>query len=280
MGTLNSSRFFVCVLAVAACAKPAEPEPLAAPAPALVREPRFAPLAGEWVRDVTDEAGAAGVMTLPLGSREPKPLVVGVHGAMSRPDWMCGAVRGAFGPDTFVVCPHPTSRIREVSSWSSGPQLAAAVRRAIDAALVAYGDRIDRSLIVYFGHSQGSMTLPAAYATQRPELPFVGVVLFEGMPKDTSLLEPALRNMGARHVLLVNGQGGWQAKHAAVARSLSTHGFHAWHVPGTFGHFFNDAALALLVRETPALFERDAHAPGEESSKKRIASVTIPRVLR
>jgi predicted esterase len=143
---------------------------------------------------------------------------------------------------------------------------------------VTYGDRIDRSRIVYFGHSQGSMTLPAAYGRLAPSLPFSGVVLFEGMPKDTRFLETALRNMGARHVLLVNGQGGWQGKHAAVAASLAAHGFDAWHAPGSFGHFFNDDALAILQRETPRLFEQDgyklntAEAP---ASKKRLASVTF-----
>ena len=172
---------------------------------------------------------------------------------MSRPDWMCGAVRGAFGPDTFVVCPHPSSRIREVSSWGSGVQLAAAVDRAVAAALATYGARIDTKRIVYFGHSQGSMALPAAYTSRAPAYPFTGLVMFEGMPKDTTTLETALHEMGVHDVLLVNGQGGWQAKHAALATSLTRHGFHAWHAPGHLGHFFNDEALAILQRETPAL---------------------------
>ncbi len=175
----------------------------------------------EWMRDVADDEGPVGVMTLPLGSREPKPLVVG-------------------------VC-------------------------------------IDRSRIVYFGHSQGSMLLPAAYGASRPDLPFAGVVLFEGLPPDTTGLEPALRNLGVRHVLLVNGQSGWQPRHTALARVLSARGLHAWHVPGTFGHFFNDDALALLLRETPALFEPEPGAVnvvGAEPSKKRIALVTFPHVAR
>ncbi len=242
-------------LALTACTRAGHEERYAAPITAAPPEPSFEPLGGEWIHDVADAAGLAGVMTIPLGSREPRPLIVGVHAALGRPDWMCGAVRGSFDAELFVVCPHASSRLREASSWGSDAQLAAAVDRSVAAAIAAYGARIDTTRIVYFGHSQGGMLVPAVYARRAPAYPFTGLVLFEGMPKDTRALEGALHNMGVRQVLLVNGQGGWQAKHAALAASLTRHGFRAWHAPGAFGHFFNDAAIEILRRETPALLE-------------------------
>lgn len=222
--------------------------------PVATPEPAFAPLAGEWIQTLRDDDGTpVGLVTVPLGSREPKGLVVGVHGAMSRPDWMCGAVRDSFGPDTFVLCPHPSEKLQQISSWGSGPQLVRAVDRALAAAFAAFGDRIDRRRLIYFGHSQGSMMLPAAYSVTPATTPFVSVVLFEGLPKDTRAFARTVRNMGASRVLLVSGQGGWAAAHGALAASLEKSGLHARHVKGGFGHFFNAEALAIVRSEAPSL---------------------------
>lgn len=262
----------LCLVASGACKAPAREEaPVAVPVEAPVASPAVSPpaiaagltpLGGEWVQELLAEDGTpVGIVTLPLGSRAPRPLVVGVHGALSRPDWMCGAVRDSVGPDTFVVCPHPSPKLRDMHSWRSGVQLERAVDRAIEAALARFGERIDTTKLVYFGHSQGSMMLPAAYAAKQPSRPFRGVVFFEGLPKDTGALARTLHNMGAEQVLLVTGQGGWAAAHARVAASLSKRGLHAWHVKGSFGHFFTPAALAIFRRETPALFAPPPEPP-------------------
>lgn len=249
--------YFVLLLVLFAACKAEPPlQPREAPVAEVVPAPEasFEPLAGEWIQTLRDADGTpVGVVTVPLASRTPKGLVVGVHGALSRPDWMCGAVRDSFGPDTFVLCPHPSSKLQQVASWGSGPQLVSAVDRALAAAFATFGERIDRRHLVYFGHSQGSMMLPAAYATTKATTPFASVVFFEGLPKDTSHLERTVRNMGADQILFVSGQGGWASAHATQAASLEKKGLRARHVKGGFGHFFNAEALAIVRREAPIL---------------------------
>ncbi len=231
------------------------PTPTPTPSqPEVAHQAELPPLGGEWMQTLDAPDGTpVGIGTVPLGSRQRRPLVVGVHGAQSRPDWMCGAVRDSFGPDTFVVCPHPTAKLREATSWGSGLQLTRAVDRALDAAFAAFGERIDPQKIIYFGHSQGGMMLSAGYGVVPPKRSFSSVVFFEGLPKDTSTLDRTVRNLGARRVLFVSGQSDWAAAQATAA--LRKNGLDARHVQGTFGHFFTPAAIEIFRRETPALLD-------------------------
>jgi hypothetical protein len=58
-----------------------------------------APLTGEWLQPIQNEAGhAIGVVALPLGETTPRRVIVGVHGAASRADFMCSVLRSVLGP--------------------------------------------------------------------------------------------------------------------------------------------------------------------------------------
>lgn len=232
----------------------AEPAPLThgvGPTEPLIRDvPREAPKE----RELLDANGIpVGLVHEADVAATARPLVIGVHGANSRPLWICENLRKALGPEPFVVCPHPSSHLDRDASWGTGGAISGAVDRAVQAAIETYGDRVDADRIVYFGHSLGAMMIPAAYAQTRPRLPFSAVVVFEGMPKETKYLERAVRNMGATQALFVSGQGGWQGKHAAAAASMARHGVFAWHVAGTFGHSFVGEAFDIVRREVAVL---------------------------
>ena len=207
-------------------------------------------------RALLDASGAAvGLVREALPSAAPRPLVVGVHGANSRPEFLCENLFEALGPDVFIVCPHPSPHLEWDLCWGNGAPLAEAVDRAVRVAIETFGPRIDASHLLYFGHSLGAMKIPDAYAFTRPRLPFSAVVVFEGMPKDDTHIERAVRNLGATQALFVSGQDGWRAQHAAAAASLTRHGIPARHVAGTFGHSFVGSAFDIVRREVPLLWE-------------------------
>jgi hypothetical protein len=207
------------------------------------------PLGGTWRVPVADADGYLGEVTLPLGSRHPRGVVVGVHGAVSRADYLCGTLRGVYGEDVFVYCPHAARTAESGASWLSPEQLRSRVVDGVRVLQRRFPGRLDLSSMVFLGHSQGAMLLPAAFGAKAlPEgMRFRHVVFFEGLPKsEPAFTERALRNMGAESVYLVSGQSGWRAGHEHLAEHLRKRGLGAVHVHGEFGHWFNDPSERIL----------------------------------
>ncbi|HEY1532616.1 MAG TPA: hypothetical protein VGF76_01315, partial [Polyangiaceae bacterium] len=64
------------------------------------------PLANvSWLEELPLEDGNLAYVMPPIGAREPRPLMVGVHGAGDRADWDCGGWRLGASEYPFVVCP-------------------------------------------------------------------------------------------------------------------------------------------------------------------------------
>ncbi|NOU29308.1 MAG: hypothetical protein HOO96_15510 [Polyangiaceae bacterium] len=227
---------------------------------AEVRSTHLAPLDGEWLRTLVDAEGrTVGVVAVPLGSREPRPVVVAAHGALSRPDWMCGATRDSVGPWPFIVCPHPAASVTTMASWSDGRTMRSVIDRALAAARTLFGARLLGEESVYLGHSQGAMS--AAFALGTPgdaAAPFPFGLFFEGVPHDAPGAARLLQGAGMRRVLLVSGQAGWGSAHQAFARSLRARAVEARHVHAGGGHFFSPSSVVTirsmlwwLVRDAP-----------------------------
>lgn len=204
------------------------------------------PLQGDWIEPLRAENGQdVGMLVVPLGSREPRPFVVAVHGAAGRPDWMCGATRDTLGLHPFIVCPHPDAQLQTMASWSDAAQVRRAVERAVEAATRKYGERIRQDAPLYVGHSQGAMLAPAFFSLPG-KTHFSHVLFYEGLPSSPALARKALASAGPARVLLVSGQRGWERGHAAFARDLERVGITARHRHVESGHFFGPKSIALM----------------------------------
>ena len=185
---MRSRHAWVALLFVAvACSRPAPaPEatattsasapPRAQPGPAdAVVEPSLAPLAGEWLVPLGEDLG---FVAPPVGSTEPRPVVVAVHGAGDRPDWSCSEWRAIFGPAPFIVCPRGAPMGRAFV-WHSADALRAAIARATSALRDAYPGRVLAAPRVYAGFSQGA-ALGASIVEGAPS-DFAYAVFLEGL---------------------------------------------------------------------------------------------------
>ncbi len=212
------------------------------------RTARLEALAGEWLRTLVDADGrTVGVVALPLGAREPRPVVVAAHGALSRPDWMCGATRDSVGPWPFIVCPHPIASTTTMASWSDGPSMRSVIERALAAAEAMFGPRLLREEAVFLGHSQGAMTGPSALGSRSGgAAPFPFGLFFEGVPHDAPGAARRLEGAGMRRALLVSGQAGWGAAHRAFAGNLRARHVEARHVHAGGGHFFSPGSVLTI----------------------------------
>jgi predicted esterase len=158
-----------------------------------------------WLEALPLSDGELAFITSPVGAREPRPMMVAVHGAGDRPEWACGGWRLAASEYAFVVCPRGLPMDAQRFAWDQPKTIARRVERAILAARARFGAYIAPGPTLYLGFSQGA-TLAEKVLLDLPEA-FVGVALAEGgynLMRDPRFLQ-RLHDHGTQRVLLVCG---------------------------------------------------------------------------
>ncbi len=167
------------------------------------------PLVGvAWIEHLDLEDGHEAYITPPIGTREPRPLIVAVHGAGDRAEWSCGGWRMVASEYAFVVCPQGLKMDAMRFGWDSAETIRKRVRLAIAAARARFGEYIAPGPIVFVGFSQGA-TL-AAPTLLDPEQPFPAIALAEGgynVIQNPATLK-RLADQGVQRVLLACGTPG------------------------------------------------------------------------
>ncbi|MDB4940689.1 MAG: hypothetical protein JWP97_223 [Labilithrix sp.] len=127
------------------------------------------PLAGESLERMDLPRGKHAYLALPVGAREKRAIVVGVHGAGDRADWSCSEWQATTAGWAFVVCPegvrHPTAAGTFV--WGSAEAIALQADEAVAAVRARYGAYVEDGPLVYAGWSQGG-TLASQVIASRP----------------------------------------------------------------------------------------------------------------
>jgi pimeloyl-ACP methyl ester carboxylesterase len=171
---------------------------------------------------VTDFRDA--VVSLPLGAKSPRPVVIALHGNYDRPEWQCDVWRTVTSAFPFILCP------RGIPRPDAPPPLdrftygkGADVQREIDAALVAlearFGDHIARGPNVYVGFSLGAI-LGVGIVSRDPSR-FPRAVLVEG--GHTAWTEERVKAFATsgERVLFACGQRSCKADAAAPVKMLA-----------------------------------------------------------
>src|SRR5205085_7239239 len=89
--------------------------------------------------ELRDGADVVGFVSVPLGAREPRPIMIGLHGGSDRPERACPAWRIAADAYPFVVCPHGWGGNEARLGWRSATDTKARIARAIAATKKAFG---------------------------------------------------------------------------------------------------------------------------------------------
>ncbi|HEU4409962.1 MAG TPA: hypothetical protein VFS43_32205 [Polyangiaceae bacterium] len=239
----------------ALAAAPAAPGPPSASAAA----PAAPPLAADspWA-ELALEGFAPAVVSLPLGARGPKPVLLAAHGAGDNPSWQCEWWRNLVQNRAFVLCPRgvPAGRLPSGNlgyAYRSEPALEREALAALAALAARYGPYVDEGRMVYAGFSQGA-TFGVAFLAKHAER-FRAAVLLEGGSRPASWPEARARALGRGglgRVLLGCGQEGCARGAEQVARRLEAAGLEVrvFHAAGA-GHTYWGTAVE---RETYAAF--------------------------
>ncbi len=196
--------------------------PLPAPEPApLQADGPFLALAVEGYDDA--------VVSLPLGARGKRPVIVATHGNYDRPEWQCQVWREIVGDRAFVLCPRgfqrPDSPSREDVRFSY--QTNQTLERETGAALAALGrrfpDHADVEQPLYTGFSLGAImgvSIASRLPAQYPRL-----VLIEGGHDNWTIgSAAAFARGGGRRVLFVCSQAYCENDAKRAGQRLATAG--------------------------------------------------------
>jgi pimeloyl-ACP methyl ester carboxylesterase len=105
-----------------------------------------------------DDGERLGFVSVPLGSHEPRPIVVAQHGGSDRPERACPAWRVAAGGFPFVVCPRGWGGDEARLGWRSVADSNDRIARAIATVKKIFGAWVkDTSSVVLAGFSMGAI---------------------------------------------------------------------------------------------------------------------------
>jgi predicted esterase len=271
--------FIALVLACVAChpaRRHADPEPPATPA---VAEPRTAvvdtglpPLTNApWLDRLDLEGGATAFVSVPLGAKEPRPIMVAAHGAGDRPEWACGAWRGVTQAYPFIICPRGTPTGDGRYYWSSTAELARVVDRAIVALRERFGAYVAPGPMLYAGFSAGAIYGAAFVRDRAADFP---VILFaEGgydQVADPRFAAQFKKNGGRRALLGCSTGAGCLGRFRQAAKVFERAGVRTRvNDAGFIGHNLRDEVVQSLRKDLPWLV---SDAVGWPSA----GSVTVP----
>lgn len=238
---------------------PADAAP-ASPASAAISSPALSPLLGDWLMTLAVPSFEESFVSIPLGSTNPRPVMIGVHGMRDQPDWSCGEWRGVTDSYPFILCPHGQP-IPGAASAGLTFTSAALAGEEIEAGLTAlrarFGARVAEGPLVYAGFSRGAFVgVPLLLA--HPER-FPRAVLGEG--GQSAWTEDAAKRYaagGGKRVLFVcTTLTCEEATRPAMAR-LERAGVKAKMASaGNIGHWFDGRVVEAIKPAWPWLVEGD-----------------------
>ena len=213
------------------------------------------PLSGvAWIEHIDLDDGHEGYVCPPIGAREPRPLIVAVHGAGDRAEWSCGGWRMVAGEYAFVVCPQGRKMDATRFAWDNAETIRRRVAAAIVAARARFGDYIADGPTLYVGFSQGATLAGPTLLDPAQSFPFI--VLAEGgygLVRDRAFLRK-LKARGVEGVLLACGTPACFTSMRAAEPTLSAAGIQAL-IGGDprSGHNLNGEMQAGLQKVWPEL---------------------------
>jgi predicted esterase len=230
-------------------------QPAVAAPPAATTQPApLPPLGGAPLVALAVAGFEPAVVSVPLGSTGPRPVLVATHGNFDRPEWQCETWREIVGAAGFVLCPRGV--LRDDTLGLEHPRFRYRSHRALEqeiatglAALGArFGAYVSPGPVVYAGFSQGAI-MGVPIVTRAPAR-FPRLVLLEGgVGALTAATAGAYAAGGGRRVLIGCGQPGCATAGRAAVRRLEAAGLGARVLyGGNVGHGYAEV-VTRQVRE-------------------------------
>jgi hypothetical protein len=203
------------------------------------------------------------VISVPLGARSPRPVLVATHGLWDFPEGLCDNWRWILGNRAWVLCPRGTPMPDKTFHYKSGPALAKEIDAGIQALDQRYPGYVDTGPRAYTGFSLGAI-LGVWIVTHDPAHYPRAVLTEGGEDRFTDAAISAYAHGGGQRVLFACGLKGRVDAATHAARRLEHAGVPARVVlgklpnTGQFIHWYNGPVAEETKGQLDWLFGDDA----------------------
>jgi predicted esterase len=225
----------------------------------------------QWLERLELSDGDSALVSVPLGTTEPRPVMIAAHGAGDRPEWACGGWRGVTDAFPFIVCPQGTPTKDGRFYWRSTAQLDGLVERAVVALRDRFGAYVSKAPMLYAGFSAGAIYGAAMVREKAAQFPVL--MLSEGGYDQLTVptFAAEFKKNGGHRVLLGCSTGAGCVKKLGEAQRLLEHSGVEARVndAGWVGHNLNAEVVRSLQKDWPWLVrgqEGWSNFPGSKGS--------------
>lgn len=212
--------------------------------------------ASSWLLSLPVPGYGAARVALPLGAREPRPLVLAIHGALDRPEWQCGSYRGIAGGRSFILCPQGDAREPSGFTLGSPEDTESELRAAISALKARFSAHVARGPVVLSALGPG-VDHALALALAEPSF-FSHLVLVNGsLARLTPAFATRFGHAGGKRVLCVCSAGGCDADAERRVQSLRPAGVDARLIAAERGQGLDAEVAQTLKRHWAWLVSSD-----------------------
>jgi hypothetical protein len=228
-------------------------KPKAAPA----KKGELAALAApSWLIALEVPGFGAARLAVPLGARQPRPLLIALHGDADQPEWTCGGYRGVVGQRGFILCPRGAPRPDGRFTWQSFEQGVAELRVGLPALKARFPGHVAKGEVVLAALGP-SVDYALGLAVQDPKF-FARLLLVDG---STRRLTPAaatrFADRGGKRVLVMCSRTGCDDDAAVHAASLRPGGVESRFVKLEKGQGLDAEVVARIAQEWSWLTDGD-----------------------
>lgn len=212
--------------------------------------------ADSWLVDLTLASFGPALASVPLGAREPRPVVIALHGGADRPEWQCGTWTGIFQSRAFVLCPRGVAK-GDRFGWGSAEATQKELRAALAALKERFPGHVDKGPVILAAFGAGTRHA-TEIARQEPEF-FEKLVLVGVEPNIWSAGDAGVfARRGGKRVLFVCSDAKcdeWASRYFVFSRGAGAYSRVA--NAGNFGRLLDGRVASVIQKEVTWLVTED-----------------------
>jgi hypothetical protein len=173
--------------------------------------------------ELLDDKEKLGFVSVPLGAREPRPIMIAIHGGSDKPERACSAWRGVTEAYPFVVCPRGWGGRESALGWRTTSDTAERIARAVAATKKTFGSWIKETpSMVLAGFSMGGSQV-ALLARSDPKT-YRRIVVGDSAhdPQPALTFSPAWATGGGERAIFLCTTSGCEPALRAAARKVAS----------------------------------------------------------
>jgi pimeloyl-ACP methyl ester carboxylesterase len=206
---------------------------------------------------LVDGADRLGVVSVPTTAREPRPIMIALHGGSEKPEVACDAWRLIVDAYAFVVCPRGFGGNDARLGWRTPGDTQERIMRAVNATKKMFGASIkDTPTFILAGFSMGA-TQVAHVARTTPQLYrriVIGDAAYDPQPTFT-FAQKWIAGGGERALFLCTTSGCEPSMRNAAKRVSTEHAPARLNIAATQKHGLSVEAGKSLRRDWPWITE-------------------------